>query len=186
MFSLSYILSVTYHASKILQKVDQDILSAYELMKDIIKNLEDKRFNSQNSFNSIYKECLCLMEKLEIEIKTPRVISGKQKYRPNPDTASNCEDCYRISTFIPLLVNILEDLRNRFFSSDSSTLQSLMQLIPSYNASINNQQCDEILNEVMKHFSFFKNINQATFKSELELWFKRWNRLLLEGSHSSN
>lgn len=61
-------------------------------MKDIIKNLEDKRFNSQNSFNSIYKERLCLMEKLEIEIKTPRVISGKQRYRPNPDTASNCED----------------------------------------------------------------------------------------------
>ena len=41
-FSLSSVLSVTYHASKILQGKNQDILSASNVVEDIVKILEKK------------------------------------------------------------------------------------------------------------------------------------------------
>lgn len=43
-YSLSSILSVTYHASKILQVKNQDILSASSVVEDIVKVLEKKPF----------------------------------------------------------------------------------------------------------------------------------------------
>lgn len=71
---MSSILLVTYHASKILQLKDQDISSAFEIIKDIISVLKEKRSNTTDVFKNIHKESKCAMNTLEIEIKVPRII----------------------------------------------------------------------------------------------------------------
>lgn len=64
MYSLSSILSVTYHASKIPQLKDQDISSAFEIIKDIISVLKEKRSNARDVFKNIYKKSECVKNTL--------------------------------------------------------------------------------------------------------------------------
>ncbi|CAI6358000.1 unnamed protein product [Macrosiphum euphorbiae] len=52
------------------------------------------------------------MKDLDIEIKTPR-LSKHQINRSNHQSKST-EEYYRVSAFIPLLDNVLEDLKSRF------------------------------------------------------------------------
>lgn len=98
-YSLSSVLSVTYHASKILQGKNQDILSASNVVEDIVKVLEKNRFDCEIVFKNIYSECKSIMDQLDVEIKLPR-LNISQKNRPNPNNINNCEDYYRITIFI--------------------------------------------------------------------------------------
>lgn len=66
--SSSSILSVIYHASEILQRYDQNVLSAFEIVQDIVSVLEIKRIDSTESFNTMYAESVSLIHKLEIEV----------------------------------------------------------------------------------------------------------------------
>lgn len=109
-YSLSSVLSVTYHASKILQGKNQDILSASNIVEDIVKILEKNRFDCDIVFKNIYSECKSIMDQLDVDIKLPR-LNINQKNRPNPSNINNCEDYYRITIFIPLLDSIISILR---------------------------------------------------------------------------
>ena len=70
------------------------------------------------------------MEKLDIEIKLPR-ITNKQRNRANTP-ADSPEQYYLRTLFVPLTENILEDLRERFINKKNESLFLLIQLIPSY------------------------------------------------------
>jgi len=181
MYSLSSILSVTYHASKILQLRDQDISSAFEIVRDIVLVLKEKRSNATDVFNNIFKESVCIMNLLEIGIKVPRMV-GKQKNRPNPTNLSSFEDYYRTTVFIPLLDNVIDDLQHRFLNSNNLILQSLMKLVSKNMPDFNNiNQLVNQISEAVKHFSCFTNVCASTLNSELELWFIKWKRLISEG-----
>ncbi|XP_016664821.2 52 kDa repressor of the inhibitor of the protein kinase-like [Acyrthosiphon pisum] len=173
---------ITHHASKILQLRDQDISSAFKIVEDIISLLKEKRSNATDVFNNIYKESVCIMNLLEIEIKVPRIV-GKQKNRPNPTNLSNFEDYYRTTVFIPLLDNVIDDLQHRFINSNNLILQSLMKLVSKNISDFNNiNQLVNQISEAVKHFSCFTNICDSTLNSELELWFIKWKRLISEGN----
>lgn len=183
--SLSSILSVTYHASKILQRYDQNVLSAFEVVQDIISVLETKRTNSTESFNTVYAESVSLMHKLEIEVKVPRVV-GRQKNRFNPSTEYNCEEYYRISVYNTLLDNILDDLKHRFLNRDNHKLQVLMKLVSRNTSDLDNiKELVTQINELVNTFTFSSDISNTIIISELELWLEKWKRLISKSNFSS-
>lgn len=67
MYSLASILSVTYYASKILQLKDQDISSAFEIIKDIILVLKEKRSNATDVLK-LKSKFLELLENIKIDL----------------------------------------------------------------------------------------------------------------------
>ncbi|CAI6375594.1 unnamed protein product [Macrosiphum euphorbiae] len=142
MYSLSSILSVTHPASKILQLKDQDISSAFEIVKDIISLLKEKRSNATDKLKSKFLELL-----------------ENKKNRPNPTNLSSFEDYYRTTVFIPLLDNVIDDIQHRFLNSNNLILQSLMKLVSKNLSDFNNiNQLVNQISEAIKHFSCFTNV----------------------------
>lgn len=60
------------------------------------------------------------MSNLDIEVKLPR-LTGRQTKRPNYSVLS-VEQYYRVSVYIPLVENILNDLKERFDNEKKSSL----------------------------------------------------------------
>jgi len=114
LYTMTEILSVTAAVSKILQGTTHDICSAKNCIDLIIKKLEDKRLNSESNFIGLFEKCKIIMTKLEINITVPRT-AKRQTHRSNTP-ASNSEEYYRRVLYIPILDNVLEDLRMRFRS----------------------------------------------------------------------
>lgn len=114
LYTMTEILSVTAAASRILQGTTQDIVSAENCIDSIVKNLEDKRLNCESYFKALFEKCKTIMTKLDINIAVPRT-SKRQTHRSNTP-ASNPEEYYRRVLYIPILDNVLEDLRMRFYS----------------------------------------------------------------------
>lgn len=178
-FSLSSVLSITYHCSKILQGKNQDILSASSIVKDVVALLEEKRYNCDIEFNNIYIDSKSIMEKLDIEIKLPRLTTN-QKNRNNPSDIHTCEDYYRITIFIPLLDNIIEDFKRRFYGPENETIKILTNIIPK-----NFKNIDSInMVKEIKKYSFFQEINDILLKSELDLWIQKWSHCELTGNRN--
>lgn len=113
-YSLASLLCVTTAVSKVLQSVNSDISNSTKLVYDVIENLENKRTNCCDEFKSLFEDCKNEMTKLDIEIKRPRIVCH-QTTRVNYLTDS-IEDYYRVSIYIPLLDNVLEDLKCRFLN----------------------------------------------------------------------
>jgi len=114
LYTVSNILSIILPASRGLQGVEQDVVAAFNCIKSVIKNLNEKINNCEDVFKGIFKEDKNAMEKLDIEIKLPRT-TNKQRNRANTP-ADSSEQYYLRTLFIPLTEKILEDLRERFIN----------------------------------------------------------------------
>lgn len=112
--TLSNILSITLPASKILQRVSQDVSSALKCVKIIVTTLENKRLNAEECFNDIFQEAKIIMDDLDIEVKLLQMIKMSTKRNNTP--SSSPEEYYRGMLYIVLIDNILEDLKTRFLS----------------------------------------------------------------------
>jgi len=121
------------------------------------------------------------MNKLEIDIKKPRIVS-RQNSRCNYSTNS-VEDYYRISIYIPLLDSVLDDLKCRFLNEKSQALLKLSQVIPRNIVETDDEDVYNLLKLVIKYFTFDENneINETELKSELNLWKSKWIREKNEG-----
>ena len=117
------------------------------------------------------KLLLYIHESLNIAIGLPRLTS-KQKNRPNYAT-SDIQKYYRVSIFIPLLENILEDLSFRFTKILFDALE-VNTLLPKY---FNLKSVGEIkrLKVRMSHFLqpfLHENVDfiLAKVSSEIDMW----------------
>ncbi|KAF0714908.1 52 kDa repressor of the inhibitor of the protein kinase-like, partial [Aphis craccivora] len=175
-YSLASLLCVTISVSRILQSVNADISNSTKVINDVIDNLEKKRKNSTDEFKSLFEECKNEMNKLEIDIKKPRIVS-RQNSRCNYSTNS-VEDYYRISIYIPLLDSVLDDLKCRFLNEKSQALLKLSQVIPRNIVETDDEDVYNLLKLVIKYFTFDENneINETELKSELNLWKSKWIR----------
>lgn len=180
-YSLASLLCVTISVSRILQSVNADISNSTKVINDVIDNLEKKRKNSTDEFKSLFEECKNEMNKLEIDIKKPRIVS-RQNSRCNYSTNS-VEDYYRISIYIPLLDSVLDDLKCRFLNEKSQALLKLSQVIPRNIVETDDEDVYNLLKLVIKYFTFDENneINETELKSELNLWKSKWIREKNEG-----
>lgn len=107
--SLSQILSVTYPISEILQKRDEDVVTASIHINNVIDVLQKYWSSCEDKFKCLFEESKLSFEKLDVEMKLPRLV-GRQTHRGNINSGSNDPlDYYRINMYIFLLESILED-----------------------------------------------------------------------------
>ncbi|XP_065660162.1 52 kDa repressor of the inhibitor of the protein kinase-like isoform X2 [Hydra vulgaris] len=112
LFILSDLLNLTSPASKLLPSVQKDLHFAEDCFKDIINIMENRRSTCYINFKTIFIESKQLMEKLDVEVKLPR-ITKHQIHRPNINTLT-VEEYFRISVYNPLYDHVLADLKDRY------------------------------------------------------------------------
>ncbi|CAI6376726.1 unnamed protein product [Macrosiphum euphorbiae] len=183
LFTVTSILSITSAASKLLQSVTQDVASATNCINDIIKTLNDKRTNCDVQFKKVFEESKNVMTELDVEIKQPRIVK-KQNQRCNTP-ANSIEEYYRRILFIPIIDNVLEDIRYRFLNDKNKTISLLMQLIPSNTIKMSSETSDELIQTVGDQYAFL-NFNTFMFRGELELWKTKWTTQKNEGLNIPN
>ncbi|XP_008179706.1 52 kDa repressor of the inhibitor of the protein kinase-like [Acyrthosiphon pisum] len=183
LFTVTSILSITSAASKLLQSVTQDVASATNCINDIIKTLNDKRTNCDVQFKKVFEESKNVMTELDVEIKQPRIVK-KQNQRCNTP-ANSIEEYYRRILFIPIIDNVLEDIRYRFLNDKNKTISLLMQLIPSNTIKMSSETSNELIQTVGDQYAFL-NFNTFMFRGELELWKTKWTTQKNEGLNIPN
>ncbi|XP_026819012.1 zinc finger MYM-type protein 1-like [Rhopalosiphum maidis] len=186
LFSLSNLLAVTFPISKILQGKDQDIVAASECIKDVYLILGQNREKCEEKFQSMFKECELILNKLDVDIKFPRIIAH-QKHRVNATSSNNPVDYYRINIYIPLLDNVLEDFDFRFLSKENSNITLLIQLIPKYVVKMKTEDYNgyfaKIIEIMTKDYTYFQNVSEQAIENEINMWFTKWLRLQTEGKN---
>lgn len=110
--ALINILEQTLSLSRILQTPKLDLKNASDLILDTLSALEDNRKNCDKTFSTICSGLKCICSDLDVDIKVPRVI-GRQRNRANY-SASTPEQYYKKSIYIPLLDNVINDIKARF------------------------------------------------------------------------
>nr|XP_047145715.1 uncharacterized protein LOC124818713 [Hydra vulgaris] len=152
LFILSELLNLTSPASKLLQSVQKDLHFAEDCFKDIIKIMENRRSNCFINFKTIFIERKPLMEKLDVELKLPR-ITKYQIHRPNINTLS-VEEHFRVSVYNPLYDHVLDDLKYRYLSKKNVTVYKLLLLIPSHVVAIKVHDMNIIADIIGNEYSF--------------------------------
>lgn len=185
---LSSILCVTSKISKLLQAEWQDVCQTKEIITDVINNLEEKRKNSTENFHELYIETKKIMLNLEVEEKLPR-LTGRQTKRPNY-SVSSVEEYYRVSVYIPLIENILNDMKERFNNEKNQAFLFLSQLTPKYIIKTNNDDIVKVVHAIKKYYVFedmdFIDLEEMHLKTEINLWKSKWIRIKEEGISKNN
>lgn len=180
LFTLSDLLYLTAPASKLLQGIQNDLNFAEDCFKDIINVMVHRRSNSDIHFKTIFEESKKLMEKLDVELKLPR-ITKHQIHRPNILSVS-IEEYFRISVYNVLYDHVLDDLKDRFLSKKNLTVYKLLLLIPKSVVDIKSDDINYIAEIVDKEYSYL-HIEKQYLTSELELWIAKWTRVKSEGKY---
>lgn len=168
-YTLTHILSVTLPISKCLQAKEKDYINTSNYIQSVLDNLTNKRTNCDKYFKIIYKEASELIK--EHDINLPRICK-RQTHRPNPPCNSP-EEYYLRSLYIPLLDNVIEDIKERFIKKKNKTLLALMTLIPSYIKDLTTNKIELLIEVILTEFEYL-NIQKHNIRSELELWKSQW------------
>lgn len=128
------------------------------------------------------------MLNLEVEEKLPR-LTGRQTKRPNY-SVSSVEEYYRVSVYIPLVENILNDMKERFNNEKNQAFLFLSQLTPKYIIKTNNDDIVKVVHAIKKYYIFedmdFIDLEEMHLKTEINLWKSKWIRIKEEGISKNN
>jgi len=184
--SLSYMLSHTLQLSKCFQKKSIDLHEAANIMKDTLNILSECRENVSTQFTEIYKSSESMAKTQKVDLKIPRNCS-RQANRANYPT-NNTEEYYKLAIFIPLLDNVINDLKTRF-SQKTLECFNLSYIIPNKfindnTTSYSLNKSDIIIKALADDFqALLSNDKDMVFtllSSEFRLWKLKWNREKLE------
>jgi hypothetical protein len=155
------LLNFTYCLSKIFQKKNLDFNTAANTIRDTLQVLSKCRENVDTEFSNIFKSSEDLANIIDVELRMLRLCK-QQKNRSNYFT-NNIEDYYRISIFIPLLDNVIDDLKTRF-SQNTLELFQLSLFLPSNFLKLPNDQKEETdkIKSVAKDFQKLFNKNELS------------------------
>lgn len=176
-YCLSFTLNFTESASKLLQKKNLDAKLAKDLIKNIISVLKEKRENAKQTFSDTFIEISKLHEKLDLSVSLPRRVKN-QTNRSNVMTDS-AEDYFRITVYIPLLENVIEDLDFRFPSKIFDCLAS-NSLVPSEIVKKSRTEISASMESISKYLAPIitekEEFIASKLRSEIELWVESWNK----------
>lgn len=176
-FSLEHLLNFTYSLSKTFQKKNLDLNTAANTIKDTLQVLSKCRENVDTVFSNIFKSSEDLANIIDVELRMPRLCK-QQKNRSNYST-NNVEDYYRITIFIPLLDNVIEDLKTRF-SQNTLELFQLSFFLPSNFLKLPKDQKEETdkIKSVANDFQILLNKNDicSQLVGEYYIWKEKWIR----------
>lgn len=124
---LSDVLSFTLPLSRFFQKKKIDLMAACDFLKDISKILDRKREKCEIKFAGLFQEICDIANDLDVTIKIPRLTNRQTKRANHP--CENVEEYYRRSIYIPILDNVILDLKCRF-PEETLKLYNLFILFP--------------------------------------------------------
>ncbi|KAL4130851.1 hypothetical protein QTP88_008230 [Uroleucon formosanum] len=183
---LSHMLSYTLQLSKCFQKKSIDLHEAANIMKDTLNILSKCRENVSSQFIDIYKLAESMAKIQKVDLKIPRVCS-RQTNRANFPT-NNVEEYYKFAIFIPLLDNVINDLKASF-SQKTLECFNLSYILPNKFINENTtlyslNKSDIIIKALADDFqallSHDKDMVFPLLRSEFRLWKQKWNREQLE------
>jgi len=113
-------------------------------MKNTLNILSEYRENVSTQFTEIYKSSESMAKTQKIDLKIPRNCS-RQKNRANYPT-NNTEEYYKLAIFIPLLNNVINDLKARFSQKTLECFNLSYNILP-----------DKFINENTTSYSLNKS-----------------------------
>ena len=97
-----------------LQKKDQDIVHAYNMIDSTIDNVKELRKNIKNEIHDWFVNATRIANEIGSEISMPR-IAGRQIYRGNAlADGATAEDYIRANVAIPFVDHLEQQLLARF------------------------------------------------------------------------
>ncbi|XP_039298901.1 52 kDa repressor of the inhibitor of the protein kinase-like [Nilaparvata lugens] len=182
LFCLSDILSLSLPLSRILQKETLDLCKSAELLNSLLELLNERRQNSIEYFNCVYMQAQEIARKLDVELKIPR-LCGRQTQRSNHPSATT-EEYFRLTVYVPVLDNIIQDLKTRF-TSDVLNVFHLPLLLPEgiVNTSVQDMQksIDPIMNRFGSIMKDNRDLSSLKLNAEMAHWRNKWQRYNKEG-----
>ena len=105
-------------------------------------------------------------------------INSRQVNRCNIQT-QNPEEYYKVSLFIPLLDNIIQDLKFRF-SSELFQILDINNFIPVNILNLKQEDLMPIIINVSEYLAKFKSVSvqllSDLLRSELDIWISKWEK----------
>lgn len=176
------ILKRTLPLSRLLQKPALDLNKASNAVKDTVQSLNERRNRCEMSFLEQFLEAKTTAEKLGVQLVLPRT-TKRQCHRENYE-ANTVEDYFRVSMYIPLLDNVINDLQTRF-SPDILMNFDLNLLLPEVILKSYTSDTGDESQRLMKVVRNFINIlpvkNEIIIDGEVSIWKSKWVREKEEG-----
>ncbi|GKE41347.1 zinc finger MYM-type protein 1-like protein [Tanacetum coccineum] len=153
--------------SQALQKKNQDIVNAIDLVSATKESLNDFRNNGWDCFR---EKVLILSEKHQIDTPDMNALYKSSRYRPRQkDNHFTFEHYYRAEVFVSILDKQLLELNNRFNEHAMDLLTLGSALVPKNDS--NSYIIDEICLLVEKYYpADFTEQERLRLSSELEIF----------------
>lgn len=164
--SCRYIFGYTQTMSRLLQGTSMDLVTAFNHVENVTKELEAVRNNAEEEFSRLYASS-CDMAKVAGQTLTkPRVVL-RQTLRSNVEAAT-VEDYYRKSIFVPFVDNLTTQLRDRFQGRSHAAVKALY-LLPNSVKKINQE-----IEQAIKSCYEDDLPSASAFQQEVRLWCRYW------------
>ncbi|KAL4088891.1 hypothetical protein QTP88_023975 [Uroleucon formosanum] len=134
LLSTADILKLTLPVSRLLQSSSLDFTNALSAIEGIKEIFQEKRTLCVGDFHKIFLEASSLAEEIGCEIKMPR--RAKTQIHRNNYPATDAEQFYLRSIYVPLLDTIKSDITNRL-STDTLEAFDLRLLMPNIIVKLN-------------------------------------------------
>lgn len=104
-------LSVLKPVSVKLQKKSNDVMTAYKLVSDTHRELQEFRNSCEETFSDWFDICKTLGEKVEVDPSVPRT-AGRQRHRSNTPH-DGPEEYNRRTVFVPFIDHLTTEMKDR-------------------------------------------------------------------------
>ena len=152
-----------------LQKKDQDIVHAYNMIDNCINNLKQLQTKMDHEFSDWFVDANRLASKVETIIEIP-CICKRQTRRANAITEnSSTEDYYRINIAIPFVDHVVQEMSTRFHPDNRVGCDPFI-LVPAVCV------VEKHLRGLSERLLFWEQDLPApsSLLSELKLWQQFW------------
>lgn len=156
-----------------LQKRNQDIFDAYHMIDSVLADLEATKKDIEDHFHVWYELAVEMARAVGVDPSTPRLAKAWSRFRDNVPS-ENPESYYRRSVAVPVMDNLVNDLRDRMQDRNHVEIFALLpsvMMAPNFNlqksASIlKSAYADELLND------------GALLHNEMIRWKRFWEKEL--------
>ena len=161
-----YFFGYTKGLSTLLQGSALDILTAFDEVQTVKRELQDIRSNAEKEFSSVFQTITEMAHVIGKEPGIPRTCV-RQTQRVNVE-GQTPEGYWRVAVFVPFLDNLLTQLNTRFTQMSREAVQGLL-LLPQNLSRLDDAKISQL------KVSYLEDLPQPDlFIPEVRLWKRMW------------
>lgn len=160
-------------------------MDANHAVKASLTVLNNMRTNAEDDFKKIFDHACQISDSLSppVQISLPRM-ARVQKHRENYHS-STPETYFRVSLFIPLLDNIIDDLSNRL-PPETLNIFNLNVILPRVMGTNDEKNEEEQLRQILTDYGAILDTHSITLMGEYRVWKEHWKNKQDDIPHSLN